>query len=88
MQAWKSVWAKVAPSYSPRSPVRTRAVGDNICNRLLIRLLKIHRQPPTGFALPLRAHQATECAAPGRLMVQSVRYLKYRDTCIFVMYYS
>ncbi|KER26987.1 hypothetical protein T265_05893 [Opisthorchis viverrini] len=27
---------------------------------------------------------ATECAAPGRLMFQSLRYLKYRDTCIFV----
>ncbi|KER30971.1 hypothetical protein T265_02656 [Opisthorchis viverrini] len=31
---------------------------------------------------------ATECAAPGRLMFQSLRYLNYRDTCIFVMYYS
>ncbi|KER20055.1 hypothetical protein T265_11308 [Opisthorchis viverrini] len=26
--------------------------------------------------------QATECAAPGRLKFQSLRYLKYRDTCI------
>ncbi|KER24301.1 hypothetical protein T265_07988 [Opisthorchis viverrini] len=32
--------------------------------------------------------KAIECAAPGRLMFQSLRYLKYRDTCIFVMYYS
>ncbi|GAA53527.1 hypothetical protein CLF_110425 [Clonorchis sinensis] len=32
---------------------------------LLIRLLKILRQTTTGFALPLRAHQATECAAVG-----------------------
>ncbi|KER25249.1 hypothetical protein T265_07283 [Opisthorchis viverrini] len=33
-------------------------------------------------------YRATECAAPGRLMFQSLRYLKHRDTCIFVMYYS
>ncbi|KER30054.1 hypothetical protein T265_03427 [Opisthorchis viverrini] len=30
------------------------------------------------------AIHATECAAPGRLMFQSLRYLKYRDTCIYV----
>ncbi|KER26294.1 LOW QUALITY PROTEIN: hypothetical protein T265_14030 [Opisthorchis viverrini] len=31
---------------------------------------------------------ATECAAPGRLMFQSLRCLRYRDTCLFVMHYS
>ncbi|KAG5452887.1 hypothetical protein CSKR_107433 [Clonorchis sinensis] len=40
-------------------------------------LLKILRQPTTGFVLPLRAHQATECAAPGRLMFQLLRYARY-----------
>ncbi|KER21493.1 hypothetical protein T265_15082, partial [Opisthorchis viverrini] len=49
------------------------------CNALLVRLLKIRRQPTTGFAL-LGTHQATECAAPGSLIFQSLRYLKYRDT--------
>ncbi|KER21059.1 LOW QUALITY PROTEIN: hypothetical protein T265_15174 [Opisthorchis viverrini] len=32
--------------------------ATTICNVLLIRLLKIHRQPTTGFALPLGAHNA------------------------------
>ncbi|KAG5446759.1 hypothetical protein CSKR_106870 [Clonorchis sinensis] len=27
---------------------------------------------------------ATECAAPGRLMFQLLRYSTYRDTCIYV----
>ncbi|GAA57319.1 zinc finger protein 599, partial [Clonorchis sinensis] len=43
------------------------AIGNPDC-AIIIRLLKILRQPTTGFALPVRAHQATECAAPGRLM--------------------
>ncbi|GAA49661.1 hypothetical protein CLF_103366 [Clonorchis sinensis] len=30
---------------------------------------------------------ATECATPGRLMFQLLRYSRYRDTCIFVMHY-
>ncbi|GAA55966.1 hypothetical protein CLF_109500, partial [Clonorchis sinensis] len=30
-------------------------------------------------------NEATECAAPGRLMFQLLRYSRYRDTCIFVM---
>ncbi|KER24004.1 hypothetical protein T265_08248 [Opisthorchis viverrini] len=42
-------------------------------NALLMRLLKIHGQTTTGFALVV-AHQVTECAAPGRLMFQSLRY--------------
>ncbi|KER23992.1 hypothetical protein T265_08237 [Opisthorchis viverrini] len=51
-----------------------------IHNSLLIRLLKILRQSTTGFVF-LRAHQATaECAAPGRLMFQPLRYSRYRDT--------
>ncbi|KAG5450275.1 hypothetical protein CSKR_103122 [Clonorchis sinensis] len=31
---------------------------------------------------------ATEYAAPGRLMFQLLRYLRYRDTCIYVLHYS
>ncbi|KAG5441027.1 hypothetical protein CSKR_101255 [Clonorchis sinensis] len=31
---------------------------------------------------------ATECAAPGHLRFQLLRYSRYRDTCIFVMHYS
>ncbi|GAA56879.1 hypothetical protein CLF_111746, partial [Clonorchis sinensis] len=31
---------------------------------------------------------ATECAAPGRLMFQLLRYSRYGDTCIYVMHYS
>ncbi|KAG5447038.1 hypothetical protein CSKR_108886 [Clonorchis sinensis] len=61
---------------------------SGIRNVLLIRSLKILRKPTTGFALPVQAHQATECAAPGRLMFQLLRYSRYRDTCIYVMYYT
>ncbi|KER32480.1 hypothetical protein T265_12811, partial [Opisthorchis viverrini] len=39
-----------------------------------------------GFQVNLSINQisleATECAAPGHLMFQSLRYSKYRDTCI------
>ncbi|KER32604.1 LOW QUALITY PROTEIN: hypothetical protein T265_12765, partial [Opisthorchis viverrini] len=34
------------------------------------------------------AIHATDCAAPGRPMFQSLRYSRYRDTCEFVMYYA
>ncbi|KAG5452837.1 hypothetical protein CSKR_108996 [Clonorchis sinensis] len=47
-----------------------------IRNAILIRVQKIPRQPKTGFTL-LGAHQATECAAPVRLMFQLLRYSKY-----------
>ncbi|KER33622.1 hypothetical protein T265_00513 [Opisthorchis viverrini] len=38
-----------------------------ICNALLIRLLKIRRQPMTGFAFLSRAHQVVPSAGEKRL---------------------
>ncbi|GAA53666.1 hypothetical protein CLF_110738 [Clonorchis sinensis] len=40
------------------------------------------------FFVGCKSENATECAAPGRLMFQSLRYSIYRDTCIYVMHYS
>ncbi|KER28307.1 hypothetical protein T265_13615, partial [Opisthorchis viverrini] len=40
---------------------------------------------PNSQSLPsISRMPATECAAPGRLMFQPLRYLKYRDTCIYL----
>ncbi|KER23750.1 hypothetical protein T265_08439 [Opisthorchis viverrini] len=36
---------------------KTSFPSKYLCNVLLIRLLKIRRQPTTGFTLPLGAHQ-------------------------------
>ncbi|KER19915.1 hypothetical protein T265_11426 [Opisthorchis viverrini] len=49
------------------------------CNALIVRLLKVRRQPTTAFP-SLGAHQTTECAALGRLMFQLIRYWRYRNT--------
>ncbi|KER27413.1 hypothetical protein T265_05520 [Opisthorchis viverrini] len=52
-----NVLHQVASCFS-RYDIRYIAIHVYLCNVLLIRLMKIRRQPTTGFALPLRAHQS------------------------------